>query len=313
MKLLLLLVALPGVGHAQRVFLPAMTTVPTVSVLPVLPMPPMGSGLLSSFPSTSLASPMSLPLPKAALPAVTARAAAPQAVPAAAPTAAAESPDFSSALQMQGYLLGILAGRTGQDAFILSIAMATYGQGMSIADYALILRECVEIGATPGEIRDAVLQATARTPFAKPLGPENRPPAGEYFMLEAILKDAAREVEILRNNRAIGWIYDFEKGSVPDEFGISPEVRRLAGGRVLARLGFIRRGEAAEPLVMTAVSLPGQPASLKYFMDLLRRSPLLRDPALNARIRAMLSLFESEGLLPAGYAAALSVPPPPGA
>jgi hypothetical protein len=166
----------------------------------------------------------------------------------------------------------------------------------------------VEIGATPDELRDAVLQATARTPFAKPLGPENRPPAGEYSMLEAILKETAREVEILRNNRAIGWIYDFEQGVVRDEFGISPEVRRLADGRVMARLGFIRRGEAAEPLVMTAAPLPGQPASLTYFMDMLRRSPLLRDPALNARIRAMLSLFEAEGLLPAGYAAALPAP-----
>jgi hypothetical protein len=212
---------------------------------------------------------------------------------------------MGDAMQMQGWLLGILSKHYGQDVVVLSMAMSIYRADLSIQDYLDIMKELVAIEASADEAEAALLHATAHSPFAKPLGPENRPEPGDYAILRMNIRELAREVEILRNNRFIGWTYDLAAGKPTLDFAPAPDVRPGEGGEWRIRLGYLRQGDAALPLTVLARPQDGKSPDLSYFLDPVFASSRL-DSARRAALVDLARELERLGALPAGYSARVS-------
>ncbi|MBI3564946.1 MAG: hypothetical protein HY079_07110, partial [Elusimicrobia bacterium] len=193
------------------------------------------------------------------------------------------APDFGSALQTQGWLLGVLAKRSGQEPMVLSLGMSLAGDGMSVADWAEVLRGLTAEEASPAEAEEALLRATEHGPFAKALGPDNRPDIGDWSVLKMQLMGLGGEVAILRNNRFIGWTYDLAAGRPTPRFAPDPEVRDRGDGTWRVRLGWLDRDGTAEPLVVTLRPDAGKAPSLAYFLD-----PAFASPRLSPDVRAAL-------------------------
>lgn len=267
--------------------LPLAASAPRLAPAPALP----ALAAPSAFAAAPLAAP-ALAAP-AAVPALAAAPAAAPSLPAAAP--AAPGPDFASALQTQGWLLGVLARRAGQEPMVLSLGMSMAGDGMTVGDWAAVLRGLTDEQASPAEAEEALLRATARTPFARPLGPDNRPDLGDWSVLKMQLMELGREVSILRNNRFIGWTDDLAAGRPTPAFAPDPEVRDRGDGTWRVRLGWLDRGGAAEPLVVTVMAEAGKSPSLAYFLDPVFASPRL-DPGMRAALDAVARTLADAGV-----------------
>ncbi|MFA6093280.1 MAG: hypothetical protein WCU88_10395 [Elusimicrobiota bacterium] len=284
---------MPCFTQAQT-FTPSIVPAPAISApIPLLPAPSMMLPAPQLKLDTPLLLPQTQPQPSQEATAV------PE--PGIGSPAALMEKDLSmeSILKMQGFLLGILSERSGQTPTLISMLMAIQKNGLNMTDYAEILRSLIEIEASPEEIRQAVLDATKDTPFARPLGPENRPDEGDYALLRAMLLETVSEVEILRSHRFFSWIQRWESGDFSVKLLPQVEVRRLDDGRVFIRLGALISEGTVAPLSIVMHPMQGHKPDLSTFLDRLLRSPGLSEEDRSSLLRLARSL-EQEGLLPPG-------------
>ncbi|MBI5883806.1 MAG: hypothetical protein HZB91_11970 [Elusimicrobia bacterium] len=210
---------------------------------------------------------------------------------------------LASAMTVQGAVLGMLGRATGFDPLVFSLGMAAVRDGLTVGDWNNLGAGLQEIGSDWEEM-EQVLTREVRSPnFSEGFRQGKKILPDDLHLLNAVIKDLPREVEIKRNNHYLGWLYKWEDGD-PSAVGASfreHSVRRVESGWMIT-LGQVPGRTGAETLRVTLADLPGMPADAKPQLDKLLASPLLT-PEARLDLLALARELEAAKLLPPGYAA----------
>ncbi|MBI5625023.1 MAG: hypothetical protein HY924_14700 [Elusimicrobia bacterium] len=228
--------------------------------------------------------------------------------PGPSPVEAAPDPGpgdgLSSAMAVQGAVLGMLSRATGFDPLVFSLGMAMAGGGLTVKDWN-DLGKGLQAIETDWEEIESVLTREVKSPnFSEEFRQGKKIRPDDLFLLDAVIKELPREVEIKRNNHYLGWLYKWEDGeaSASGASFRNHSVRRVKEGWMIS-LGEVPGPAGAEKLRVTLADLPGMPADAKPQVDKLLASPLLTQEQ-RQDLLALSAELEAAGLLPAGYTAA---------